>query len=390
MDRDDQAIEKFAAQNSGSEVFTPTLISICIADVEAKPIEWLWPGKIALGKVCMIAGDPGLGKSLVTLDMASTVSKGGRWPVDGSRAPLGDVLLLTVEDDIADTIRPRLDAAGADVRRVHAISMIRDRDSHGQPTVRSVSIKRDLVLLAEKLLTLPHCKLIVIDPISAYLDGTDSHNNAEVRGALAPLADLASKHNVAVVCVTHLNKGATGSAMYRTVGSIGFTALARCVFAVAKDLENSNRRLVIPVKNNLGNDQFGLAYEIHVSELNAPYVVWEPEAITISADDALTNNRDDETLERSAAAGFLKDLLSAGPMTAKEIRRSADDAGHAWRTVQRARIKLGIEPRRTGYGPGSKYIWDLPCMPSNAMYATPQDVARIDSSGTHVEIEVVV
>src|SRR5262249_48918990 len=177
------------------------------ADICPRPIGWLWPGRIPLGKITLIAGDPALGKSLLTIDLASHVSTGTDWPVDLSRGPHGDVLLLSAEDDATDTIRPRLEAAGARIDRVHIVEGIRCKDRHTAASLyRMVSLKRDLEAVEQYLCRLPQARLLVIDPISAYLDDADSHNNSEVRGLLAPLATLAQQHNVAILCVTHLNK----------------------------------------------------------------------------------------------------------------------------------------------------------------------------------------
>jgi putative DNA primase/helicase len=153
--------------------------------------------------LCLIAGPPGLGKSQVTTDIAATVSRGGTW-CTGEKCEAGDVLILSAEDDPSDTIRPRLEACGANLDRVHIIEAVhmlsvkRDRPFY---------LKQDVETLAEKLTTSPDVKLVIIDPISAYLGGVNSHKNVEVRSVLAPLVKLAADHGVAVVCVTHLNKG---------------------------------------------------------------------------------------------------------------------------------------------------------------------------------------
>ncbi len=132
---------------------------------------------------------------------------------------------------------------------------------------------------------------MVIDPISAYLPGIDSHKNAEVRAVLAPLAEVAAKHDVAVVAVTHLRKGA-GAAMYRAMGSLAFVAAARAVFAVAKDRSDPVRRLMVPIKCNLATDTMGLAYALMPSDVpDVPTVVWSADPVTVTADDVLGADR---------------------------------------------------------------------------------------------------
>ncbi len=175
--------------------------------------------------------------------MATHVTRGTPWPIDYSDCPSGDVLMLSTEDDSADTIRPRLDAAGADVKRVYMPSMIRDVDNNtGEVTEHRFSLKRGIPRLHAALAKLPECRMVVIDSISAYMDGIDGHKNADVRGLLAPLKNLAATRCVAVIAVDHLRKS-DGKAIYRTVGSIGFPAAARSVLVVAKDTNYEARTM---------------------------------------------------------------------------------------------------------------------------------------------------
>ncbi|HTH17370.1 MAG TPA: AAA family ATPase, partial [Magnetospirillum sp.] len=232
----DDAEAATIGQGGAQAPITPILISM--ADVQSRPIEWLWPGRIARGKVTLIAGDPGLGKSFLTLDLAARVSRGSPWPdVPDASAPLGGVVLLSAEDDAEDTIRPRLDAAGADVHCIKLLHAVRHNYRENQKEAL-FSLATDLPALEAAILAVPDCRLVVIDPITAYLGDTDSHKNAEIRGLIAPLAALAAKHGVAIVCVTHLNKSGSGPAIYRSIGSIAFVAAARAAWAVIKDSGN--------------------------------------------------------------------------------------------------------------------------------------------------------
>lgn len=358
------------------------LVIRCLADVQPEEITWLWPGRIARGKVSMIAGDPGLGKSLVTLNMAARVSRGTPWPVDRSICPRGDVVLLSAEDDAADTIRPRLDAAGADVRRIHHIAAITDRDQSGKTVTRSFSLKRDLDRLGKALQRLPECALVIVDPISAYLDGTDSHNNADIRSLLAPLGELASEHRVAVVCVSHLNKGGGTSAMYRITGSLAFVAAARAALAVTKDPEDEARRLILPIKNNIGPDSTGLAYRVELGSNGAPFAEWEPDPVTQTAEEVFSSGQDnEERTERAEAKEWLRDLLRDGPIAAKEIERDAKGAGHQWRTLKRAKKELGIVASKTRFDGG--WEWSLPKSATiEDQTPCPQTVAPFVGRGT--------
>ncbi|MCH7820368.1 MAG: AAA family ATPase, partial [Proteobacteria bacterium] len=139
MSQHEPVIRKIPILRAGT-----TLQTVCIADVEPKPISWLWPEKIARGKLTLISGDPGLGKSLITVALASAVSNGARWPVGGGNAPFGSVILLSDEDAIADTIRPRLDAAGANCSKVHAIEMVQETTEDGETFNRSFNLASDV------------------------------------------------------------------------------------------------------------------------------------------------------------------------------------------------------------------------------------------------------
>jgi len=244
-------------------------VMVSLADVEAKPVRWLWPSRIALGKLTLLVGDPKVGKSFITLDLAARVSRGDGWPdCPACTSAPGGVVLLSAEDDLGDTIRPRLDAAGADVSRIKALVAVKRFDfKAGGERQCFFDLSEDLAAMEQAILDVPDCRLVVIDPITAYLGAADSHKNAEIRGLLAPLSEIASRRRVAIVAVTHLRKG-EGRAMYRAIGSIAFTAAARAVFSVSKDKDDptGQRRLVLPVGNNLGNDTTGLAYRLDPTE----------------------------------------------------------------------------------------------------------------------------
>ncbi|MDD3531025.1 MAG: AAA family ATPase [Candidatus Pacebacteria bacterium] len=352
--------EKNVPQKShGAQSVGAQAITIRMSDVQPKPIEWLWFGRIALGKLTIIAGDPGLGKSLTTIDMAARVSKGCAWPLEGSLAPLGNVVFLSAEDDPGDTIRPRLDAAGADCSRVHVIQAIRDANEEGRPMERMFSFRKDITVLEDLLRTLSDCRLLVIDPVSAYLDGTKSHENAEVRQVLAPLAKLAADFGVAVVVVQHLNKNSGDNAMYRSMGSIGFVAAARAAYIVTKDKDNQERRLVMPIKNNLAKDTLGLAYSVVEASNRAPMLVWESEAVTITADEALgRSDSDEEKTKIEWAIQVLEVVLADGPVAATEVNREARQAGISQSTLHRAKDKLGVKPKKASFKDG--WVWSLP------------------------------
>ncbi len=325
------------------------------SDITMESVRWLWPMRIARGKVSIIAGHPGLGKSQLTASLAAIVTTGGRWPVDRSEAPSGRVVILSAEDDPADTIVPRLTAAGADTSRVHIIDAVADERDDGRKIRRTVDILRDLDRIDALLARLGDVALLIVDPITAYLGGIDSHRTSDVRGALAPLADMAMRHGTAVVAVSHLRKAAGAEALLRITGSLAFVAAARATYVVARDPQDEHRRLFLPAKNNLGDDRSGLAYRIGPATvgdgIETSRIVWDSEPVTVTADEALAAPVEDEArTEREEAADWLRELLSGGPVRVSEIKREAKEAGLSWRTVERAKRAIGAHVVREGFG----------------------------------------
>lgn len=336
-------------------------VIVRLADVKPEPVSWLWPGRIALGKLTLIAGDPGLGKSFLTLDMAARVSRGWAWPdAPGVATTPGGVVLLSAEDGVADTIRPRLDAAGADVARIVALEAIRSVGDNGRESARTFDLSRDLPALESAIRSVEDCRLVVIDPVTAYLGGVDSHKNAEIRGLLAPLGAIAERHRVAVVAVTHLNKSGGGPAIYRAMGSLAFAAAARAAWAVSKDKDDPRRRLLLPIKNNIAPDTGGLAYRIEpVGVDGCPAVAWEPDPVNVSADDALAGDRDEGggRTERDDAAVWLRDYLGDGPKLARDVLTESKAAGFSKRTIDRAKPAAGVRTRKETFSGG--WVWAL-------------------------------
>ena len=214
------------------------LVTRRASDITPQEIRWLWPQRIALGKLSLIAGDPGLGKSLLSLRIAAIVSRGGLWPVDQTQSPPGSVLIVSAEDGADDTIVPRLAAAGADLSKIHILDHVRVLGADGKPLDRELSLESDIAWVEKTIADLDDCRLVIVDPISAYLGKVDSHRNTEVRAVLGPLAKLAGRLDVAIQAVSHLNKSAGDSAAYRVVGSIAFSAAVRGSLLVVKDRDD--------------------------------------------------------------------------------------------------------------------------------------------------------
>lgn len=358
MNTSEQRIDQYIDAMSKT---TNVVNLLCAGNVQPQPINWLWPNRIALGKLTLIAGDPGLGKSLLSIELAKHVTKGIRWPIDDTVCPIGDVILLSAEDDPADTIRPRLDATGANPNKVYFLESIQELDKQsGEIINRGFSLKRDVAAIEQALEQKPQTKLIIIDPITAYLGGTDSHNNADIRSLLSPLSDLASERKVAIVAITHLNKGnGQSSAMYRATGSLAFIAAARAAFIVTKDKDDPDRRLFLPIKNNLGPDRTGFAYQVREASNGAAMIEWEPEPVSILADEALSPLPDDIRSERDEAAEYLLDTLNNGPVKAKVIlRETSQHCGCSTKTIKRAKKELNIESYKRDFD--GQWYWRLP------------------------------
>jgi hypothetical protein len=351
------------SQVKGPEPGVSYLELVRLSDVSPAPVKWLWPGRIPCGKITLAAGDPGLGKSLATIDWAARITLNATWP-DDVHTPIdgGSVIFLTSEDDAADTVRPRLEAAGGDPSKVHLLKSVALYDANAKRTTREFfSLARDLPPLEKAIADMGDCRMVVIDPVGAYLDGIDAHKNSEVRRVLGPLADLLGKTGVAGVLVDHFNKSSQGKAIYRSMGSIAFTAAARAVWGFARDKDNPARRLMVCVKNNLASDQAGgLAYTI-VDVGGVPVLAWERGAVDVSADEVLAPPEPKrDAAELNEAKGWLEQLLNDGPMEAKEVQAQARRDGLKLATVRRAQNVLKIEPYKRGFGPGSAWMWSLP------------------------------
>jgi putative DNA primase/helicase len=343
------------------------------SEIPIEAIAWLWPGRIALGKLTLIAGEAGLGKSQTSLAMAAAVTTGGEWPCSEGRAPRGSVIVLSAEDGASDTVVPRLIAAGADCERVRLVTAVRDQRR------RTFDLGTDLALLEKEIARVDDVRLIVVDPISSYLGAKiDSHVNAAVRGVLEPVSELASRLGIAIVAITHPPKGTGTTAINRFIGSIAFVAAARAAFMVTRDADDDTRRLFLPVKNNLASLGKGLAFRLEQRIVGEPdkgivasSVVWDRESVTVTADQAL--QAADAAggagrTERAEAEQFLRDTLAAGPMAAADVKREAIAAGLSWATVRRAQNRLGIRPARhaesgDGLGGRGHWYWSLPATP---------------------------
>lgn len=364
--------------------------------VRPEGIRWYWPGHLAAGKLHILAGAPGTGKTTLALGLAATITTGGRWP-DGERASGGDVLIWSGEDALADTLAPRLLAAGADMTRVHFVDTVREADE---------SIPFDpakhfpaLALAASRLTNL---RLMIVDPIVSAVAG-DSHKNAEVRRGLQPLVEFAERIDCALIGVTHFTKFTQGKdPLERLTGSLGFGAVARVVLGTAqRKEEEGGGRVLVRVKNNLGPDGGGFVYEVRqvvlpgsASPIVASRVEWVS-PIDGSAREILASAEAqpdaEERPELAEAADWLRARIeeAGGTMDRRDIMRDAKDAGFSERTIDRARTDLGITARSSGFGKEKRSLWQLidnagpisPTLGANGVPANPATIAPIPPNG---------
>jgi KaiC/GvpD/RAD55 family RecA-like ATPase len=351
----------------------------CASEINPQPISWLWRGWLARGKMHIIAGQPGAGKTTIAMKMAASVSAGGRWP-DGSAAKEGNVVIWSGEDDHADTLVPRLEASGADLRRVFfAREMSRGKER------RAFDPAKDIPALQAAIEAAGGAALIVIDPIVSAT-AADSHKNSETRRGLQPLVDMATKLDAALLGITHFTKGSEGrSPIDRVTGSVAFGALARVVMVAAREQAGADgkpgQRVFMRAKSNIGADDSGFNYELQMAPMRdhpdilASVVCWR-EPVTGSAREILAaaeaepaDNEGDGTALHEAK-DWLVDFLREGPRTAKEVQSSGRDAGHTLRTLRRAKAALRVSSLKDGVSGG--WGWRLPASKDDQGGLTPK------------------
>ena len=322
-------------------------------DIEAREVTWLWPRRLPVGKVCLLAGDPGLGKSYLTLDLAARVSLGGPWPDEGE-APKGNVLLISCEDGMADTIRPRLDLLGANLANIQLI----------EPTVASATETISLSLvdhltLLEKAVVDSDATLMILDPILAFTGAKDTHRSSDVRAVLAPLAGMAEQTGCTILAIIHLNKkSGEFNSVYRLTGSLDFAAAARSVMVVGKHPELDGHRILAPVKMNLSSMPQSLEYSFTEDGIFA----WGGVS-TLEANDILVTPDPAAKGARLQAREALEELLQGGPVMSNAVWEDMDKDGHSRETVKRAAADLGVFKyqlkSKTGKKGSPGWVWSL-------------------------------
>jgi hypothetical protein len=327
-------------------------------EIKPQRVDWLWHRYIAFRKLTVFDGDPGLGKSTITLNLTARLSTGSPFP-DGAR-PEGSykVLLLSAEDGVEDTIVPRLEVAGANLANVDILDHVNDGSGP-----RPVELPGDLARVRKLVEDEGHA-LVVIDPLMAFLGGeVNAHRDQDVRRALYPLKLMAEATGCAVVAVRHLNKMTGASALYRGGGSIGIVGAARGGLLVAPDPDDKGRVVLAVSKSNLAKFPPSLAYHVVGDELyDTARIVWEGPS-THTAEDLLGRPLERPAEAQDDAEAFLARELAKGPRQRQELYDLAEVAGLAWRTVQRAAAALEVKvdriPEKGKKGRGPSW-WSLP------------------------------
>ena len=324
----------------------------------------------------MLDGDPGLGKSSVAFDLGARLTRGRSMPLCSDPPPdAAAVLLLCAEDSAAETLRPRMEAAGADLTRVIDIT-------------KPVAIPNDLLAI-EAIVIERGIKLIVIDPVMSFLaNAVDSNGDQSSRQALTPLKGLAERTGAAVILVRHLNKKNGDSAAYRGGGSIAFNAAARSALIVGKDPADTAVRVLATVKINVGKEPGPVSYSVGErpvafadgTEGMMPAVEWGEFRPDLSADDICTRTEAKATggggnqRKLADARDWLESRLSAGPVPKSDLEAAAERDGLKWRTIERAADELTVLKPREGFP--ARTFWRLPT-PAHA-HVPRSDVAGLD------------
>lgn len=333
-------------------------ISITIAtDVKMQKIEWLWQGFIAKGKAHMLTGEPGLGKSQITIDIASRLSNGSPFPsyILGSvpHEPIG-VLILSAEDSPEDTMKPRLIAAGADLDRVAFLSSsLVEKDRNGKLKIRSLALKEDAEQILKAIATLPfRVGLIIIDPVSAYLSSKqDSNSNSDARSTLAQLQHTVMDKGISLLMINHTNKNTQAkSAHMRSMGSVGWNAAARATFYVFKDQDNGKRVFSIGKMNLAKELGRGFFYEIKEKnvdilgdQVGVPYIEWNAKEFpTKEADDYVSEQPKTENKSTECEDELALYMVGKDEIPASEGMAFMRERGFSRTEVYRTARRLGI------------------------------------------------
>lgn len=311
---------------------------INMADVEAVAVKWLWKPYIPLGKITIIQGDPGEGKTTLALSIAAAFTQGENLPNEVETKVPMNVIYQTAEDGLADTIKPQLEAVNADCARVLVIDESKEELSMTDERI-------------EKAIQQTGAKLIILDPIQAYIGANvDMHRANEIRPVMSKLGRIAEEYGCAVVLIGHMNKAAGQKSSYRGLGSIDITAVARSVLIVGKMRDSPSKRIMTQAKSSLAPVGKSLLFEINENSA----LEWKGE-VDITAEQFL-ENCGAELSKLEIATEFLLEILKDGKVSQKEIAAAASDYDFSARTLNEAKKNLKVLSIKAD----NKWYWKLP------------------------------
>jgi RecA-family ATPase len=375
-DRSDKNHPKSEVLNFANKHNIPILLPIDIeieklSQVKMKRIDWIWKDVIARGKLTLFAGEPGVGKSQLLLYIASIISNGNKFHFEPKNCEQQKVLLISGEDESEDTIVPRLKALGANIDNIDNVKGIKKIDKNGQPYYDVICLVQHLAELEKKIIE-NNYKILIVDPITIYLGSIDQHKNNEIRSALGVITALAERHDLGLILNSHFSKPSGASsknAIYRVMGSIGFAAAARIVYGIMKDPENPEKRLFLPIKNNIGQDKYGFVYKIESvfleNGIETSCIKWIDEKIDKTANEILNAPTEVKAPKLEEVKQFLIDLLKNGSVSLSLIRKECIDRGYSIDRMYKAKDDLKINEESSFGGKRGK-IWMLsPLSPTN-------------------------
>lgn len=327
-------------------------VGIFLSEVEPERVTWLWDTRIPRGKITIIDGDPDQGKSVLTSDLAARITVGRTFP-DGAPCEPGGVVMMNAEDGLADTIRPRIDAAGGDASKVLFLSSVPDSNGHDRP----VSFPEDIPII-ERAINRAEAVLVTMDPMMAYLSPEiNAHKDQDIRRGLAPLAAMAERTGAAVVVVRHLNKTPGGNSLYRGGASIGIIGAARSGLLVGQHPQDEKLRILAANKGNLCEKAPSLSYRIVTAHNGAARLEWQGESHLDANDLIQAPDTPEEKSALGEAVDWLKDELSDGPMAAAHVWKNSRGASISERTLKRAKSLLHVLSEKEADG---SWTWSLP------------------------------
>jgi putative DNA primase/helicase len=328
---------------------------LIMQDVAVEPLDWLWPGRLLFGKYNLIVGDGGIGKSTLTIDIAARLSRGLPLP-DGTRHPPCATLLVMPEDGAGDTIRPRLENAGADLTRIGLIQTLTDPED-GMETIPTIP---DDVAAIETAIIQLGARLLVLDPLLNFMgDGVNEYRDKEVRRAMAPLISMCEKHGVALIGLMHVTKATNGNAKHRGNAAAAFMNLSRSTLYAANDPDILECFVLAQSKTNLGPLADSLRYRLLGCENGHARVGWE--GVSAHTADSLNaqGSNAEERSELRDAEDFLDDALAGGALLVTTVKKQARDAGISEMTLRRAKVTKRVISKKARTQDG-QWTWELP------------------------------